>query len=181
MWPVFSPVSVGGTTYFVSVHEKSKERLSWVRRRARLSYLEANPLPQPPSRASAQSSGFHKLFKNVSGGAAPAPAPAVPAPASISATQAAEFANVAGAKRTRGSSLVPTSAVLSADAGFVAANCGSDELEDEHGSEDEDEASPSTAVAAPLTRQARPVVERVQRVLSVAAYQLDSYAYEYDR
>ena len=38
-----------------------------------------------------------------------------------------------------------------------------------------------TAAAAPLTRQARPVVERVHHVLSVAAYQLDSFAYEYDR
>ena len=88
----------------------------------------------------------------------------------------------AGAKRTRDASPGPTSAVLGAGAGFAPdANSGYDELEEERGSDDDEEASPLTAAAAPLTRQARPVVERVHHVLSVAAYQLDSFAYEYDR
>ena len=88
----------------------------------------------------------------------------------------------AGTKRTRDASTGPTSGALGAGAGFAPeASSGYDELEEERGSDDDNEASPLTAAAAPLTRQARPVVERVQHVLSVAAYQLDSSAYEYDR
>ena len=80
---VFSLMAVSGTPYYLSVHEKSREHVAWISRCERRSYLEANPHPQPPSRASAQSMGFMKLFKPTGETATAATASAVPAPTGV--------------------------------------------------------------------------------------------------